>query len=379
MKYDLVDTTNETTVIKVIGVGGGGCNAVEHMCGLEMNDVEYICMNTDVQVLQRMSAKTLIQIGSDVTRGQGAGADPEVGRQAAIEDRERIVEVLSDCDMVFVTCGMGGGTGTGAAPIIAEVARERGILTVAVVTKPFSFEGSKRMRLAEAGIRALRENVDSVITIHNDKLMPVLGETTSMVEAFAAADDVLYNAVRGISELITRPGLINVDFADVRTVMATRGMAMMGTGRGTGEDRAKIATEFAISCPLLEDVNMDGARGVLVNVIAGRDLHISEYNHVCEEIHKLASDDATTVMGQAIDDEMSGELRVTIIATGLDQESEEKTELRPVTVLESETRPETPEQEWTEPAPRKAALAAGHDLQEPDFLNIPTFLRNQAD
>ena len=315
--FELVDSIQQSAVIKVIGVGGGGGNAVKHMIANNVDGVEFICANTDAQALKDIDARTVLQLGNSMTKGLGAGANPEVGRQAALEDRERIAEVLRGADMVFIAAGMGGGTGTGGAPVVAEVARDLGILTVAVVTKPFPFEGRKRMAIADAGIRELQERVDSLITIPNEKLLAVLGKSTSLLDAFKAANNVLLGAVQGIADLIIRPGMINVDFADVRTVMSEMGMAMMGTGRATGENRAREAAEAAIRSPLLEDVNLQGARGILVNITAGIDLSLGEYSEVGNTIEEFASADATVVVGTVIDPEMSNELRVTVVATGL--------------------------------------------------------------
>ncbi|MEX2353748.1 MAG: cell division protein FtsZ, partial [Gammaproteobacteria bacterium] len=315
--FELVDAANQTAVIKVIGVGGGGGNAVEHMLKGSIEGVDFICANTDAQALKNSTAKTILQLGGNVTKGLGAGADPDIGRQSALEDRDRIMDVLEGSDMIFITAGMGGGTGTGAAPIVAQVAKEMGILTVAVVTRPFSFEGKKRAQVAENGIKDLGQFVDSLITIPNEKLMSVLGREVSLLNAFAAANDVLLGAVQGIAQLITCPGLINVDFADVRTVMSEMGMAMMGSGKAQGEDRARVAAEAAISSPLLEDINLAGAKGILVNITAGMDFSIGEFEEVGSTIKEFASDNATVVVGTVIDPEMSGEMRVTIVATGL--------------------------------------------------------------
>ncbi|MEM8593783.1 MAG: cell division protein FtsZ [Pseudomonadota bacterium] len=302
--------------MKVIGVGGGGGNAVKHMIASDVEGVEFICANTDVQVLNDTDSK-MLRLGSHVTKGLGAGANPDVGRQAALEDRERINEVLEGADMVFITAGMGGGTGTGAAPVIAEVAKEKGILTVAVVTRPFKFEGKKRMSQAERGIAELKEHVDSLITIPNEKLMSVMGGKVSFIEAFNAANDVLLNAVQGIADLIIRPGLINLDFADVQTVMSSMGTAMMGTGTASGDERAREAAEAAIDSPLLEDINLEGARGILVNVTAGMDFTLGEFDEVGDVIHDLASDDASVVVGMVLDPELEGSIKVTVVATGL--------------------------------------------------------------
>jgi cell division protein FtsZ len=315
--FELMDAYSQSAVIKVIGVGGGGGNAVSHMVSSGIEGVDFICINTDSQALKASKIKTSLQIGANITKGLGAGADPEVGRQAAMEDRDRIIEVIEGCDMLFITAGMGGGTGTGAAPIVAQIARELGILTVAVVTKPFNMEGNKRSLVAEHGIAELTKNVDSLITIPNQKLLTVLGPSTTLLDAFKAANQVLQGAVQGIAELITRPGLINVDFADVRTVMSETGMAMMGSGSASGESRARQAAEAAVSSPLLEDINLAGAHGILVNVTAGLDLAIGEFEEVGNIVKEYASEDATVVVGTVIDPDMSNQIRVTVVATGL--------------------------------------------------------------
>lgn len=377
--FELVDAANQAAVIKVIGVGGGGGNAVQHMLSANMEGVEFICANTDSQALKNSGAKTVLQLGSNMTKGLGAGANPEVGRQAALEDRDRLMDVLDGSDMVFITAGMGGGTGTGAAPIVAQVAKEMGILTVAVVTRPFAFEGKKRSAVAEEGILELSQFVDSLITIPNEKLLSVLGRDVSLLNAFSAANDVLLGAVQGIAELITCPGLINVDFADVRTVMSEMGMAMMGSGKAQGEERAKIAAEAAISSPLLEDVNLAGARGILVNITAGMDLSIGEFDEVGSTVKDFASDNATVVVGTVIDPEMSGDIRVTIVATGLgnlgredasriklvqnDELNVDYRDLDRPTVM----RNQIPESEEEMPS------------GDTDYLDIPAFLRRQAD
>ncbi|MCD6038738.1 MAG: ftsZ [Gammaproteobacteria bacterium] len=315
--FKLAETNLQNAVIKVVGVGGGGGNAINHMMAASIEGVDFICANTDAQTLEKSSAPTLIQLGESITRGLGAGANPEVGRRSAEEDRDRIKEKLTGADMVFITAGMGGGTGTGAAPIFAQIAKELGILTVAVITKPFTFEGRVRMAAAEAGIANLAQYVDSLITIPNNKLLTVLGKNVTLVNAFRAANDVLRGAVQGIAELITRPGLINVDFADVRTVMSEMGMAMMGTGAASGENRARLAAEAAISSPLLEDVDMSGARGVLVNITAGMDMSIGEFEEVGDAVRNITSEGATVVVGTVIDPELRDEIRVTVIVTGL--------------------------------------------------------------
>jgi cell division protein FtsZ len=315
--FELMDSYSQSAVIKVIGVGGGGGNAVSHMVMSGIDGVDFICINTDSQALKASKIKTSLQIGANITKGLGAGADPEIGRQAAMEDRDRIIELIEGCDMLFITAGMGGGTGTGAAPVVAQIARELGILTVAVVTKPFQMEGSKRAMVADHGIAELTKNVDSLITIPNQKLLTVLGASTTLLDAFKSANQVLQGAVQGIAELITRPGLINVDFADVRTVMSETGMAMMGSGAASGENRARQAAEAAVSSPLLEDINLAGAQGILVNVTAGLDLSIGEFEEVGTIVKEYASEDATVVVGTVIDPEMSNQIRVTVVATGL--------------------------------------------------------------
>ena len=289
--FELVDAYSQSSaVIRVIGIGGGGGNAVEHMLSSNIEGVEFVCANTDAQALSKSAVRTALQLGNNVTKGLGAGANPDVGRQAALEDRDRIVDLLEGSDMIFITAGMGGGTGTGASPIVAQLAKELGVLTVAVVTKPFPFELKRRMKIAEEGIAELSQHVDSLITVPNEKLLSVLGSGISLQDAFKAANDVLHGAVQGIAELITRPGMINVDFADVRTVMSEKGRAMMGSGRAVGEDRARKAAEAAIACPLLEDVNLSGARGILVNVTAGPELGMEEFAAVGEAIGEFASD-----------------------------------------------------------------------------------------
>lgn len=393
--FELVDSIHQSAVIKVIGVGGGGGNAVKHMIANKVEGVEFICANTDAQALKDIDARTVLQLGSTMTKGLGAGANPEVGRQAAMEDRERIAEVLRGADMVFIAAGMGGGTGTGGAPVIAEVARELGILTVAVVTKPFPFEGRKRMAIADAGIKELGERVDSLITIPNEKLLSVLGKQTSLLDAFKAANNVLLGAVQGIADLIIRPGMVNVDFADVRTVMSEMGLAMMGTGRASGENRAREAAEAAIRSPLLEDVNLQGARGILVNITAGIDLTLGEYSEVGSIIEEFASGEATVVVGTVIDPEMSNELRVTVVATGLGMVGQAaapapKEVAKPATtkVVIDNTRRSSGQIDYSaldRPAHLRAnasshavaaAPLADKDLE---YLDIPAFLRRQAD
>ncbi len=380
--FELMDSFSQSAVIKVIGVGGGGGNAVEHMVGANLEGVDFIVTNTDAQALSNSTAKTTLQIGSEVTKGLGAGANPEVGRQAALEDRDRIMDVLEGSDMVFITAGMGGGTGTGAAPVVAQVAKEMGILTVAVVTRPFPFEGKKRSDIATDGISDLRQYVDSLITIPNEKLLSVLGRDISLLNAFKAANDVLLGAVQGIAELITRPGLINVDFADVRTVMSEMGMAMMGTGTGKGENRARIAAEAAVSSPLLEDVNLAGARGILVNITSGMDLSMGEFEEVGNTIKQFSADCATVVVGTVIEPDMTDEVRVTMVATGLG--SSDTNQQEPVGVVEAAPRP-TEVIDWGK-LDRPTIIRNGTDggveaeaTEQTDYLDIPAFLRKQAD
>jgi len=383
--FELMDTS-QNAIIKVIGVGGGGGNAVQHMVAAEIDGVDFICANTDAQALKNTTAKTVLQLGTSITKGLGAGANPEVGRNAAEEDRERIQEVLQGADMVFITAGMGGGTGTGAAPVVAQIAKEMGILTVAVVTMPFPFEGARRMRTAQAGIEELTRNVDSLITIPNEKLLSVLGKNLTLLEAFKAANDVLLGAVKGIAELITRGGLINVDFADVRTVMSEMGMAVMGTGTASGEGRAREAAERAIASPLLEDVELAGANGILVNVTAGMDLSIGEFDEVGNAVKDFASDDETVVVGTVIDPEMEGELRVTVVATGLGADKVkalEQPEAPPLQKVAKKASGEVDYHTLDRPTVirKKAANERypGQNNGDLDYLDIPAFLRRQAD
>jgi cell division protein FtsZ len=377
--FELMDTYGQQAVIKVIGIGGGGGNAVNYMVEANIEGVEFISANTDSQALKQSRAKTILQLGTNLTKGLGCGADPTVGRQAATEDRERVAEVLGGADMVFITAGMGGGTGTGAAPVVAQVARDMGVLTVAVVTKPFPFEGKKRAAVAEQGIRELAEYVDSIITIPNEKLLTVLGKDATLLQAFGRANQVLQNAVQGIAELITRPGLINVDFADVRTVMSEMGMAMMGAATASGPDRAREAALAAVSSPLLEDINISGARGILVNVTAGPDMAIGEFEEVGNTVKDFASDDATVVIGTVIEPEMHDQLRVTIVATGLGQEKRKQ----PYKVIKTGTgttdyeQLDTPTVIRNRRAERGAAVGGGEGGVE--YLDIPAFLRKQAD
>jgi len=376
--FELVDSYSDSATIKVVGVGGGGGNAVAHMLQNAIEGVDFICANTDVQALKKTQATVQLQIGANITKGLGAGANPELGRQAALEDRDRIQEVLAGTDMLFITTGMGGGTGTGAAPVIAQIAKDMGILTVAVVTRPFGFEGKKRMEQAMNGIRELEKQVDSLIVIPNEKLLAVMGKSAQMMEAFNAANGVLLSAVQGISELITRPGFINVDFADVRTVMEGMGSAMMGTGIASGEGRAREAAEAAIHSPLLDEVVLRGARGILVNVTAGMDLTIGEYDEIGEIIHELASEDANVKIGMAIDPEMNGEIRVTVVATGLNMHKAEAAPMaRPRVVVDNDPRNQVRHQAETVVAP--AAMMQGNAAYNLDLVDIPAFLRRQAD
>jgi cell division protein FtsZ len=391
--FELVEKLAPNAVIKVIGVGGGGGNAVGHMVSSHVDGVDFVCANTDAQALKSSGAKFTLQLGGNVTKGLGAGANPEVGRQAALEDRERIVEILQGADMVFITAGMGGGTGTGAAPVVAQLAKEMGVLTVAIVTKPFPFEGRRRMQVALKGIEDLSQHVDSLITVPNEKLLTVLGREVTLLSAFKAANDVLLGAVQGIADLITRPGLINVDFADVRTVMSEMGMAMMGTGAARGDDRAVAAAEAAINNPLLEDVNLSGACGILVNVTAGPNLTMREFNEIGDVVHQFASEDATVVIGTALDPELQDDVRVTVVATGLNRgalrqsvrREEPVAAQRPRIVARTGTddapvdylQPSRqPSRQPTDPQPAKKPQAAEPQI---DYLDIPAFLRRQAD
>ena len=391
--FELVEKMAPNAVIKVIGVGGGGGNAVAHMVNSNVEGVEFVCANTDAQAIKGVGAKAILQLGGNVTKGLGAGANPEVGRQAALEDRERIVEALEGADMVFITAGMGGGTGTGAAPVVAQLAKEMGILTVAVVTKPFPFEGRRRMQVALKGIEELSHHCDSLITIPNEKLITVLGREATMIQAFRAANDVLLGAVQGIADLIVRPGLINVDFADVRTIMSEMGMAMMGSGVARGDERAMAAAEAAISNPLLDDVNLSGANGILVNITAGPDFTMREFDEVGRTIEEFASEDATVVIGTVLDHDMQDEVRVTVVATGLNRNAarqpvrqpEREVAQRPVKLVRNATTgladygamPNAAAPVASSPARAKAEAGVGGDSM--DYLDIPAFLRRQAD
>jgi cell division protein FtsZ len=378
-----LDATGQSAVIKVIGIGGGGGNAVDHMLSASLEGVEFVNANTDAQALHRTGVAKILQLGENLTKGLGAGSDPDIGRQAAMEDRDKIAEILDGTDMIFITAGMGGGTGTGAAPVIAQLAREKGILTVAVVTRPFSFEGKRRNHAADQGIRELSELVDSLIIIPNEKILEVMGGRVTLLDAFATANEVLLNAVQGIAELITRPGLINVDFADVRTVMAEMGMAMMGSATVSGSERASEAVRAAISSPLLEDVNIHGAKGVLVNVSAGPDMELDEFAQIGEIISEYASEDATVVIGTVLDQEMEGNLRVTMVATGIRHPSQGAPDVR---VIEGGRANEPEDIDYDQPTvirrrPRQTAASgiASNVAEKLDFLDIPAFLRRQTD
>ena len=397
--FVLADTENQGAVIKVIGVGGGGGNAVAHMVNAGIEGVDFICINTDAQAIKHGKVKASLQIGCNITKGLGAGADPEIGRQAAMEDRDRIIELVEGSDMLFITAGMGGGTGTGAAPVVAQIAKELGILTVAVVTKPFGMEGSKRLVSAEAGIAELARHCDSLITIPNQKLLTVLGGDVTLLDAFKAANQVLQGAVQGIAELITRPGMINVDFADVRTVMAETGMAMMGSGSARGENRAREAAEAAVSSPLLEDVNLNGAHGLLINVTAGPDLRTSEFSTVGDTVKTYASEDANVVVGCVIDPEMREEIRVTVVATGIGspvaQQMAPPTDARRMTAISGGRGPARPvptlddlhvptyirnqREHQHHPTSRRAVGDGLANVEDGSMLDIPAFLRRQAD
>jgi len=406
--FELIEKMAPNAVIKVVGVGGGGGNAVAHMVNTNVDGVEFITANTDSQAIKNCGAKLQLQLGNNVTKGLGAGANPEVGRQAALEDRERIMDALQGADMVFITAGMGGGTGTGAAPVVAQLAKEMGILTVAVVTKPFPFEGRRRMQVALKGIEELSQHVDSLITIPNEKLITVLGRNATMVQAFRAANDVLQGAVQGIADLIVRPGLINVDFADVRTVMSEMGLAMMGTGTARGDDRAQAAAEAAIQNPLLDDVNLAGANGVLVNISAGTDITMSEFDEIGRTVHAFASEDATVVIGTVIDPDLGDEIKVTVVATGLNRASAKNAqrpgERGPIKLVRNATTGQAEFEDYESPADAVAKAVGnslGMGLRRPssdtvsapapaasttaaadlpsDYLDIPAFLRRQAD
>jgi cell division protein FtsZ len=386
--FEIVDAQAQEAVIKVIGVGGCGGNAVDHMIDKGVEGVEFISANTDAQALKRCQAKIQLQLGASITKGLGAGANPEVGRKAALEDRERVAEAIAGADMLFLTAGMGGGTGTGAAPVVAELAKELGILTVAVVTKPFAFEG-KRQRIAQEGIEQLSPHVDSLIVVPNDKLMEVLGNQVTLDGAFKAANDVLHGAVAGIAEIISCPGMINVDFADVRTVMAEMGMAMMGSARASGPDRARLAAEQAVACPLLEDVNISDARGVLVNISASKaTFQLQEMYDVMGTIKAFSSDSAHPIIGTVYDDALGDQLRVTIIATGLGRPVVQR-QAKPLTVVTGRTGTDNQPLEVDYGALEMPAVMRSKRNRDAtveamrqsgvEMLDIPAFLRKQAD
>jgi len=381
--FEIINNESQEAVIKVVGVGGCGSNAVDHMIQHGMKGVEFISMNTDAQALKNNKAPTILQLGTGITKGLGAGANPDVGREAALEDRDRIAELIQGADMLFITAGMGGGTGTGAAPVVAQVAKEMGILTVAVVSKPFAFEG-RRLVAAKAGMEALAQHVDSLIVIPNDKLMMVLGNDISMLDAFKAANDVLYGAVAGIAEVINCPGLVNVDFADVKTVMSEMGMAMMGSAIAAGVDRARVAAERAVSSPLLEDVSLSGARGILVNITASSSLKMREVHEVMSTVKNLTAEDATIIVGTVIDEEIGEDLRVTMVATGLGSPSQSQS--TPLSVVHSRTGTDDRDSIFSAEEPavmrtgrRSNATVAAMRQSGVDPMDIPAFLRRQAD
>ncbi len=386
MKYELMDMCSDGAVIKVIGVGGGGGNAVDHMIESHIDSVQFICANTDAQALRRLNVETKVQLGIELTKGLGAGTKPEVGKMAAEENKEHLKEVIDGADMVFLTAGMGGGTGTGAISVIAEVAKEMGVLTVAVVTKPFDFEGQKKKLVAEEGILELGKYVDSLIIIPNQKLLPVLGGNLSVTNAFKAANDVLLDAVQGITELITHPGLINVDFADVKTVMANMGAAIMGSGAATGENRAREAAEKAIACPLLEDINLQGAKGILVNVTAA-DMGLTEFDEIGSIMQAFASEDADMKIGMATNPEMGDEIKVTVVATGMGC-SHKAAVNSPVKLVQKAAageinydvldKPTVIRQSKQEPRETRFGAQPKNDV-DLDYLDVPAFLRRQAD
>ena len=388
MKYELMDNSGNA-VIKVIGVGGGGGNAVNHMVNAGIEGVQFISANTDAQALRQMNVDTIVQLGVELTKGLGAGTRPEIGRQAAEETRERIREVLDGADMVFLTAGMGGGTGTGAITVFADVAKELGVLTVAVVSKPFDFEGTKKKGVAENGLRELEKLVDSLIIIPNQKLLPTLGNNRSLVESFRVANEVLLDAVQGITELITHPGLMNVDFADVKTVMSNMGSAIMGSGVASGENRARLAAEKAIACPLLEDINLQGARGILVNVTSNGDLGLNEFDEIGGIMHNFASDDADIKIGMAVNPNMGNEIKVTVVATGMGEKAKANAPIKLVQKVaagevnyDQLEKPTIIRQQRQESSrePRETRFGAQpRNEMDLEYLDVPAFLRRQAD
>jgi cell division protein FtsZ len=373
--FELEIDATATAKLKVIGVGGAGGNAVNRMIGAGLRGVDFITANTDVQALNQSLAPTRIQIGPATTRGLGSGGDPSTGRRAAEEDEQAIADVLSSSDMVFITAGMGGGTGTGAAPVVARLAKQTGALTVAVVTKPFTFEGRRRQRQAEEGLEQLRAEVDTLIVIPNERLLAVVERTTSLTDAFSVADEVLLKATKGISDLVTIPGLVNLDFADVKAVMSNRGNALMGTGRGTGPSRAAEAAQAAVSSPLLEDVSIAGAEGVLVNITGGRDLTLYEVNEAASVVTQAAGEEANVIFGSVIDANMDGELLITVIATGFGH-AEPRLKLVQQAQREAEEY-RRPQPSWTEREERRGGWSKGGARGE--SLEVPTFLRKQMD
>lgn len=386
MKYELMDNSG-AAVIKVIGVGGGGGNAVNHMIDIGIDGVQFICANTDAQALKQMNVETIVQLGIELTKGLGAGTRPEVGRAAAEENRDRIREVVQGADMVFLTAGMGGGTGTGAITVFAEEAKALGILTVAVVSKPFDFEGNKKKKVAEEGLADLEKLVDSLIIIPNQKLLPTLGNSRSLVDAFRVANDVLLDAVQGITELIIHPGMINVDFADVTTVMTNMGSAIMGTGVASGENRARLAAEKAIACPLLEDINLQGARGILVNVTSNGDLGLNEYDEIGSIMHAFASDDADIKIGMAVNQAMDNEVKVTVVATGMGGKQKANSPVKLVQKVaagdanfDQLDKPTVLRHQQRSESGRETRYGAQpHSDADLDYLDVPAFLRRQAD
>jgi|TARA_B110000495_G_scaffold202683_1_gene223522 cell division protein FtsZ len=381
-EWEIVEEISGNASIKVVGVGGGGGNAVQHMVDVGIEGADFISVNTDKQALDKNDAGTKLVLGMDITDGLGAGANPQVGREAALEDRDKLRDMLKGTDMVFVTAGMGGGTGTGAAPIVAQVAKELGILTVAVVTKPFELEGSKRMKIAQEGIKELIEEVDSLITIPNQKLLEVLGEDCSMLEAFKQANDVLAGAVRGISDIIIKPGLINVDFADVKTVMSEKGTAMMGTGTASGPDRARIAAEQAVASKLLEDISLQDAKGVLVNITAGPELSLGEIKAVGDCIEEFASDEAIIVNGTVLDENKGNDLVVTVIATGLSSSLQSIPQASRQASILSERKPlplSDAARKMLENPPEVINKISKEEILDDDYLDIPSFVRKQLD
>ena len=383
-EFDEAEKRTQFARIRVVGVGGGGGNAVNRMILEKLDGVEFISINTDAQALLSSQSDRRLQIGKQLTRGLGAGGRPEVGREAVLEDREEVLEAIDGSDMVFVTAGLGGGTGTGAAPVIAELAKEMGALTVAIVTKPFLFEGRKRMQQAEEGLRELKKRVDTLIVVPNQRLLSVVGQGTTLQDAFRVADSVLLHATQGISDLITVTGLVNVDFADVKTIMTEMGDALMGTGHGSGENRALEAAQEAISSPLLDDVSVQGARGVLINITGGRDLSLHEVSEVSSVIHEAAGEEANIIFGAVIDSDMKEELRVTVIATGIGSPAEPR-ELRAERAHVVELTPRREEEYVGAGALRRemhAPLLFQSQVVEEGYrsdLDIPTFIRRQMD